>query len=60
MVMGDRIHPSHGELTDIPVEVDEDREADPSAAEDVPGEDAGPELSEPHIEPAALTDAPGS
>ena len=59
MAMGDRIHPSHGKTTESVVVSDEDAQVAPTTSVDSPQEDAA-ELSQPHIEPVALTDAPGS
>jgi len=59
MAMGDRIHPSHTKTTESVVVSDEDGQLTPTTPVDAP-QDHAAELSEPHIEPAALTDAPGS
>ena len=60
MAMGDRIHPSHGKTTESVFVSDEDgQQLAPTTPVDAP-QDHAAELSEPHIEPAALKDAPGS
>ena len=62
MTMGDRIRPSHGQASPDP---ESDTGADPNSSHPAPTDPQHPAgtadgLLEPHIEQAALTDAPGS
>lgn len=58
MTMGDRIHPSTKKFADSSGDLGES--TNPQRASGARELDAPAELHEPHIEPAALEDAPGS
>jgi len=58
MTMGDRIQPGQKKFTDSSRETAES--TNPSEGLGAQGNQASTDLREPHIEPLALKDAPGS